>query len=257
MTKFDFREILLVYGIDPDGCEITEFKQGHINDSYILNIREKCRFFLQRINHHVFKDPESLMDNLVKVDEAMLKHYGGRDKVPYPAVQKNRNKKYFFRDKDGNFWRLMEYVPDCRSYNIAETAETAREGASAFGKFQQIMNNEVSTDYTPTIPDFHHLGKRLGQLHSAIEINEHDRVEEAKEEITFALNRMDYADTLEGLLRDKIVPIRVTHNDTKLNNVLFDETTSKCICVVDLDTVMPGTVLYDYGDMVRTFTSPV
>ena len=256
MSKYNLSEILRVYGIDPDVCSITEFKQGHINDSFILDVDSNCRFFLQRINHHVFKDPESLMDNLVRVEGALLKHYGSYDKMPYPAVKKNQNKKYFHLDKQGNFWRMMEYVPDCRSYNIAEDAGIAREGAAAFGKFQQVMMGETVLDYVPTIPDFHHLGKRLLQLQSAIEKDEYDRVGKARKEITFALDRLDYAETLGDLIREKIIPLRVTHNDTKLNNVLFNNK-GKYICVVDLDTVMPGTVLYDYGDMVRTFTSPV
>jgi len=257
MKQFDFTDILRVYGIDPDACKITEFKQGHINDSFILDINDRCRFFLQRINHHVFKDPESLMDNLILVDVAMMKHYGKKERVPYPAVIKNRNKKFFHRDLDGNFWRMMEYVPDNLSYNIAEDDEVARKGAAAFGKFQHIMNGEKPAEYVSTIPDFHHLGKRLNQLQQAIEKDSENRVQEARKVITFALDRMDYANILEDLLRKKIVPLRVTHNDTKLNNVLFDKNTGESICVVDLDTVMPGTVLYDYGDMVRTFCSPV
>jgi len=256
MTKFNLSEIIQIYGIDPDVSTIKEFKQGHINDSFIVDVHNKCRFFLQRINHHVFKDPESLMDNLVKVEDAMLKHYGSRDKIPYPAVQKNRNKKYIYHDSQGNFWRLMEYVPDCLSYNIAKDADIAREGAAAFGKFQQIMMTGKTADYVPTIPDFHHLGKRLNQLQTAIEKDKFERMGEARKEITFALDRLDFADKLGELLRDKIIPLRVTHNDTKLNNVLFNKK-GRYICVVDLDTVMPGTVLYDYGDMVRTFTSPV
>src|SRR5210317_261432 len=130
MSEYNLSEILRVYGIDPDVCKITEFKMGHINDSFILDVHSnKCRFFLQRINHHVFKDPESLMDNLVRVEEALLKHYGSYARMPYPAVKKNRDKKYFHHDQQGNFWRMMEYVPDCQSYNIAEDAGIAREGA--------------------------------------------------------------------------------------------------------------------------------
>jgi hypothetical protein len=257
MKKFNLVEILRIYGIDPDVCTITEFKRGHINDSFIIEVHSKCYFFLQRINHNVFKDPESLMENLLKVDHAMMKHYGDRETNPYPAVQRNRNKKFFHQDKAGNFWRLMEYVPNSRSFNIAEDTTTARKGAAAFGRFQHIMNGETAADYMPTIPDFHHLGKRLGQLQDAIAKDSAGRVKEARNEITFALDRLEYADKLESLLRKKIVPIRVTHNDTKLNNVLFNDKEVKYICVVDLDTVMPGSVLYDYGDMVRTFTSPV
>ena len=257
MEKYYLSEILQNFGIDPDVCTITEFKLGHINDSFIIEASNRCHFFLQRINHHVFKDPESLMDNLMRVDQAMMKHYGTRANNPYPAVQKTRNKKFFHCDSAGNFWRLMEYVPNSHSYNIAENAEIAKEGAAAFGRFQNIMNGEAVAGYMPTIPDFHHLGKRLEQMQEAITKDTADRVKNARKEISFALDHWRYANILENLLRDKIVPLRVTHNDTKLNNVLFDKEKAKYICVVDLDTVMPGSVLFDYGDMVRTFTSPV
>jgi hypothetical protein len=250
-------DILRNYGIDPFLAEINEFKQGHINDSYIINVRDRCKYFLQRINHHVFKDPEGLMDNHVLVNEAMAKHYGSEKNSPYPRIIKNRNKKHFFNDNEGSFWRLMEYVPDCRSFNIAENADVAFEGAAAFGQFQKVMSKQKAADYTPTIPDFHHLGNRLGKLQEAISVDTESRVKDARPEITFVLDRMEYAQILTDLLRKKIIPVRVTHNDTKLNNVLFEKKRIKHICVVDLDTVMPGTLLYDYGDMVRTFTSPV
>ena len=255
MKNFDFDHILLNYGLNPASVTMTEHKKGHINDSYILEVDQRCKLFLQRINHHVFTDPEGLMDNLTRVDAAMKRNFG--DKNPYPRVLPNRNKKYFHIDPQGNYWRMVEFVPDSTSFDIAETAEVAREGAAAFGNFQQVMFKENVTDYTPTIPDFHHLGKRLQQLRDAIDRDAAGRVIDSRNEITFALDRAEYAETLERLLRKKLVPIRVTHNDTKLNNVLFNKDTDMHICVVDLDTVMPGTVLYDYGDMVRTFTSPV
>lgn len=252
----NLEKILRNYGIDPASCKIDEFKLGHINDSYKIGVQEKCHFFLQRINHHVFKDPEGLMENHVKVNAAMAAHYGSESASPYPRIIKNRNKAFFYQDNDGNFWRMLDFVPGSRSFNIATDAEIAYSGAAAFGEFQQVMNKEFPADYIPTIPDFHHLGMRLQQLSNAITENKLQRAQQARDEITFALDRMEYAQKLEDLLRNKIVPIRVTHNDTKLNNVLFEEQSLKHICVVDLDTVMPGTLLYDYGDMVRTFTSP-
>lgn len=254
MKEFNFIEILQFYGLNPESTDIKEFKRGHINDSFILDVRGSCKFFLQRINHHVFKDPEGLIENMIKVNQAMKAHFKFGN--PYPTILQNRNKKHFHQDHDGNFWRMMEFVPQSRSFNIAETENIAREGARAFGRFQLVMNKENIRDYVPTIPDFHHLGKRLEQLQKAISIDAYRRSGNARKEITFALDRLDYGVKLESLLRDKVIPIRVTHNDTKLNNVLFKENSIEHICVVDLDTVMPGSVLFDYGDMVRTFTSP-
>ena len=257
MKRFDFDHILLNFGFSPAAVRLSEFNKGHINDSYIIDSGQSCRLFLQRINHHVFRDPEGLMENLILVDAAMTRYYGDRESNPYPRVLPNRNKKFFHIDPDGNYWRLMEFVPDSISFDIAENADIAREGAAAFGKFQVAMNRENASAYVPTIPDFHHLGKRMRQLQDAIGKDTAGRVAACRTEITFALDRAEYAVMLEKLLREKVVPMRVTHNDTKLNNVLFNKESGKHICVVDLDTVMPGTVLYDYGDMVRTFTSPV
>ena len=256
MKDFNFTEILQYYGMHPDSCNISEFHKGHINDSFVIDVRRKCSFFLQRINHHVFKDPERLIENLIRVNAAMQQHYG-KDANRYPAIMQNRNKKFFYKDHDGNFWRMMNFVSESRSFNIAENAEVAREGAAAFGLFQLAIMNEDPAEYIPTIPNFHHLGMRLEQLKDAIEKDALNRGQIAQREIDFALARLNYGDILEELLRKKIIPQRVTHNDTKLNNVLFENDSIKSICVVDLDTVMPGTVLYDYGDMVRTFTSPV
>ncbi len=256
MADFDFNEILKYYGLCTGSCTVEALKRGHINDSYIIDIDGKCAFFLQRINHHVFKDPVGLIENLLKVNQAMKTNFG-KDGNPYPEILQNRNKKYYHKDKSGNYWRLMNFVPDSHSFNICENATIAREGAAAFSQFQLIMNGEDVAAYIPTIPDFHNLGKRLSKLKEAIDKDEFLRLEIARQEIDFALERFFYANELDELLQDGSIPIRVTHNDTKLNNVLFKNDSNKFICVVDLDTVMPGTVLYDYGDMVRTFTSPV
>ncbi|NQT77745.1 MAG: aminoglycoside phosphotransferase family protein [Bacteroidetes bacterium] len=257
MKKFDFVSILKAFGIDPDLSNIKEFHRGHINDSFILEVEQKSYFFLQRINHHVFKDPEALMENLVKVYIALNKHYGGSANNPFPGIHQGENNKQFYCDHDGNYWRVMDYVPDSRSFNIAENVEIARKGAAAFGLFQLAIMEEDPEGYIPTIPNFHHLGMRLEQLKDALEKDALKRSRIAQREIDFALERMKYGEQLAELLRKKIIPVRVTHNDTKLNNVLFENNSIKSICVVDLDTVMPGTVLYDYGDMVRTFTSPL
>jgi len=254
--KEDLTKILQLYGLHPSSCSIKEFKQGHINDSYIIDVRETCTFFLQRINHHVFPDPGGLIENLIRVNAAMQAYFG-KEYNPYPEIIQNRNKKFYHRDEEGNYWRMMEFVPGSRSFNICESAAIAREGAAAFGRFQMIMNGEDAAEYIPTIEDFHHLGKRLDKLSKAIEKDKFNRCGEAAKEVAFALERANYAPELEELVNSGKVPVRVTHNDTKLNNVLFRNEGIEHICVVDLDTVMPGTVLYDYGDMVRTFTSPV
>jgi hypothetical protein len=254
MKDNGINKILQYYGLHPGSCKITEFLRGHINDSYVIDVRGTCAFFLQRINHHVFTDPEGLINNLIQVNNRLKAYY--RDVPnPYPELIQNRNKKSYFLDDEGNYWRMMSFVPESRSFNVCESPEIAREGAAAFGLFQKIMSKEDTASYTPTIPDFHHLGKRLSKLQEAIKMDEFDRCGKASEEIAFALDRNHFGVELQTLIDKGITPERITHNDTKLNNVLFRNDSIKSICVVDLDTVMPGTVLFDYGDMVRTFTS--
>lgn len=184
MKDYNFTEILKYYGLHPESCVINEFLKGHINDSYTIDVRNTCAFFLQRINHHVFRDPEGLIENLILVNQAMSKHFG-KEHNSYPRIIRNRNKKYFYLDKDGNYWRMMDFVPESRSYNICENTAIAREGAAAFGRFQSIMNNEDPANYIPTIPDFHHLGKRLDQLKQATDKDAFSRAGIASKEIAF------------------------------------------------------------------------
>ena len=255
-NKYDFMEVLHAWGIDAGMSRINEFKRGHINDSFVVEATGTGSLFLQRINHHVFRDPPALMDNLSRLSRALDRHYGGKEKNPYPGLIHDADGAPFYRDSRGNYWRLMEFVDGSRSFNIASGPEVAREGAAAFGDFQLVMNAEDPNDYVTVIPAFHHLGARLEKLMTAIGNDESGRADMARAEIRFALERSDHGTKLEELLAGGRIPLRVTHNDTKLNNVLFEENRTRYICVVDLDTVMPGTVLYDYGDMVRTYVSP-
>ncbi len=255
-SRYDFVEVLQAWGIDAGMSRVSEFKRGHINDSFVVEAAGTGRLFLQRINHHVFKDPPALMDNLARLSMALDRHYGGKEKNPYPKLTYAADGNHFYHDGQGNYWRLMEFVNRSRSFNIASGPEVAREGAAAFGDFQLVMNAEDPNDYVTVIPAFHHLGARLEKLTAAIGNDEFRRADMARAAIDFALQRLDYGTKLDQLLTGGQIPLRVTHNDTKLNNVLFDEERIRYICVVDLDTVMPGTVLYDYGDMVRTYVSP-
>ncbi len=190
MSKFDFGNILQAFGIEADSCTIREFKRGHINDSFVLELPEDRRYFLQRINHHVFRDPESLIQNMAKVNAAMQRHFGTENN-PYPELVPSDDNKHFHKDPGRNFWRMTAFVPGSRSFNIAENAEVAREGAAAFGRFQMVMNQESPAEYPPTIPDFHHLGKRLKALEKAIAEDAQGRSSLAGKEITFALDRME------------------------------------------------------------------
>jgi Ser/Thr protein kinase RdoA (MazF antagonist) len=173
--------------------------------------------------------------------------------VLIPAADGN----YFYYNKaSDNYWRCYIFVEKAHTYDVIETPRQAFEAAKAFGHFQEQLVNLPGGRLFETIPDFHHTPKRYDALEAAIEADCMDRAKNVQAEIDFALNRKEEAGKLVRLLEAGELPERITHNDTKLNNVMLDECTGRGVCVIDLDTVMPGLVHYDFGDMVRTSTSP-
>jgi len=156
------------------------------------------------------------------------------------------------RDNVGDYWRAYIFIEKARTYDVVESTSQAFEAAQAFGRFQKMLSDLPAPRLHDTIPDFHHTPKRFAALVKAIETDPANRARLARSEIDFVLRR----ESITSTLLDANLPVRVTHNDTKLNNVMLDNATGKGVCVIDLDTVMPGLVLYDFGDMVRTVTSP-
>ncbi len=163
-----------------------------------------------------------------------------------------RDGRPYYCDEHGNHWRAYVFIEQARSYDAVETPKQAFEAARAFGRFQELLSDLPSPRLHDTIPDFHHTPKRFAALEKAIAADAANRAKLAAPEIEFAQRRK----AMTGILLAANLPERVTHNDTKLNNVLIDDATGEGVCVIDLDTVMPGVALYDFGDMVRTTTSP-
>jgi hypothetical protein len=209
---------------------------------------------VQRINHLIFKNPAALMENIRRVTAHLgqksdgQSHPSRRVLTLIPA----RDGQSFYRDEQGNHWRVYIFIEKARTFDAVETAQQAFQAAKAFGQFQKLLADLPSPRLHDTIPDFHHTPKRFAALEKAIEADVANRALVAKEEIAFALRRP----AVTSLLLEAHLPERVTHNDTKFNNVMLDDATGEGICVIDLDTVMPGLALYDFGDMVRTTTSP-
>jgi hypothetical protein len=233
------------------------YGSGHINDTYCAVFDQagtKTRYILQRINHNIFKNPVALMDNIQRVTAHLAtKVIGERDCARrvltlIPA----RNGLCYCRDEQGNYWRAYLFIENARSYDAVESPRQAFEAAKAYGHFQKLLADLPAPRLHDTIPDFHHTPKRFAALLKAIENDAVNRAALAKEEIEFALRQAPITD----VLINADLPERVTHNDTKFNNVMLDDETGEGICVVDLDTLMPGVALYDFGDMVRTTTSP-
>ena len=249
-----------IYGdlLHAEPCKI-----GHINETYIATYNQggvQVRYVHQRINTHVFKDPEALMDNFVRVtshQRRKLVESGAHDVSRRTlTVIPTRDNRPYYRNGNGECWRTLVFVDGVRTFEAVETATQAYQAGKAFGEFQQLLVDLPGKRLMETIPHFHNTRRRFEALQQAIQVDRANRASEAKKEIAFALKQEKNVDVILNALAKKKIPERITHNDTKFNNVMLDVVTGKAMCVVDLDTVMPGSVLYDFGDMVRTTTSP-
>ena len=255
--KPNIDEVVREFQIDGEFVAASPYGSGHINDTYcavFCQRRVAERVVLQRINTHIFTQPDALMENIQRVTAHIARQMAGeadsgrRVLTLIPA----RDGRAWHVDAEAGFWRAWRFIPNARAYDAVETAEQAFQAARAFGRFQQLLVSLPPPRLHDTIPDFHHTPKRFKALKDAIVLDTANRAVLARREIEFAFARQP----IVGVLLDAEFPERVTHNDTKFNNVLLDDATGEGICVVDLDTVMPGLALYDFGDMVRTATSP-
>ena len=233
------------------------YGSGHINDTYCTVFHQAgvpVRHILQRINHHVFKNPVALMETIQCVTSHLGAQVAGEPDFSRRVLTliPARDGRPWQVDEDGNYWRAYLFIERARTYDAVESTEQAFQAARAFGKFQKLLVDLPAPRLHDTIPDFHHTPKRFRALEQAITADVAGRAILAKPEIDFALTHR----AIVSVLLNANLPERVTHNDTKFNNVLLDDTTGEGLCVVDLDTVMPGLAPYDFGDMVRTTTSP-
>ncbi len=236
---------------------------GHIHNTYRVECsRDEApvRYILQRINHSVFKDPVGLMDNIQRVTAHVRKKLSERevadlDRRTLTLVSACDGRPYC-RDGDGNFWRTFPFIENTHTYDSVRSPSEAFEVAKSFGEFQNLMLDLPGPALHETISNFHHTPKRMETFGEVLAEDVCNRAVEARPEIEFALEREQMAAVLIELLHTGAVPERITHNDTKFSNVLIDDATGQGICVIDLDTVMPSLALHDFGDMVRTATSP-
>jgi Ser/Thr protein kinase RdoA (MazF antagonist) len=238
------------FNIEGHPCHVEEFGSGHINDTYkvLTDSAEGADYLLQRINHHVFKDVDVLMRNIDIVTGHLRTKISGR---PVLTIVRTRDDKLYYKDQQGSYWRMMILIGGTKSYDIVETESQAREGGRAFGEFQaQLSDLDTSTiDYT--IPNFCNIDYRMKNFHRAVADDVVLRKEEVADEIDFIVSRQEKRYEILQMGERGELPLRITHNDTKFNNVLLDQD-DKARCVIDLDTVMPGYAAYDFGDAIRT-----
>lgn len=251
------------FAIAGEYVEGVEIDSGHINTTYMAVYEEpdgkRSRYILQRINEFVFKDPLVVMRNVEAVTRhinwkvlRVKKDLGGQTLHIYPA----RGGRSFAYGENGGVWRCYNFIEGCVTYDVVENTRQAYQAAKAFGSFQDLVSDMPIDEVVETIPDFHDTPKRYAKLMEVVADDPKGRLASVQEEVNFIKEREGLCNKLVELVEQGELPVRVTHNDTKLNNVMMDAESDEAVCVIDLDTVMPGLSLYDFGDLVRTATSP-
>lgn len=259
--RHDIRSLSRNFQIFADFQSAAACGAGHINDTYAATYRQggaTIRYIHQRINRSVFENAVELMENVQRVTEHLRAKLAGQPDVTRQTLTlvPARDGRMFYVDPQGEFWRTYVFIEGARSYDAVESPQQAYAAAHAFGRFQDLLADLPPPRLHDTIPAFHDTPKRFAALEKAIQADAANRVRLARREIDFALGRKPIASRLIDLQAEGALPERTTHNDTKFNNVMLDDATQEGLCIIDLDTVMPGLAPYDFGDMVRTTTSP-
>jgi hypothetical protein len=253
----DIRDIARHFQLGGEPAHAEPFGNGHINDTFRLALSgpdSPPRFILQRLNRHVFNNPGAVMENIRRVSAHLAEKFrrqpdaARRVLTSVPAASHQP----FWRDAAGNCWRMFHFIEHTRTVNVIESPAQAYQAAKAFGEFQKLLADLPPPRLHETIPNFHHTPGRFAALEKAVADAPAQRAAAAAAEIEFARRYKDICSALTSAN----LPERVTHNDTKINNVLFDEITGEGLCVIDLDTVMPGLAPCDFGDLVRSATNP-
>jgi len=263
MENNGIKEVLGQFQVYGDFVSAELFGSGHINDTYAASCCQGgaiVRYVLQRVNADIFPDMPELMENIVRVTEHIgqkLLSQGCEDisRRVLTVIRTNDDNSYY-KDNKGNFWRCFVLIENARTYDVMPSLEYAYEAARAFGDFQKLLVDLPSPPLNVIIKDFHNGRKRYKDFLEVLKADAHNRAAGAKDEIDFLNENAGIFDVLHNLAEQNKIPLRITHNDTKINNVMFDKETGKGICIIDLDTVMPGLSLYDFGDIVRTTIGP-
>lgn len=251
------KEIIDAFAFDGVLAECISYGQGHINDTYritFLNDQGRKRYILQKMNHHIFKNPEELMENVNGITTWLKKKIteaGGDAERETLNLVETRDGRTYHVDDQGEYWRVYRYIEDASSYDLVKDDHDFYESAVAFGHFQRLLADYPVENLHETIADFHNTVKRFETFQDTVKADVCGRAVGVQKEIQFVMERESLAHVLYDLQEAGQIPLRVTHNDTKLNNIMIDNKTGKGICVIDLDTVMPGLSVHDFGDSIR------
>lgn len=248
MDYAELKELALEFQIHEEITKITEYGCGHINATYLIETDIANKYILQKINHTIFENVEGLMNNICLVTD-FLKQKSTDPRSVMSVVKLKTGANYLKRK--GEYWRIYTYIEDSICLQQPETEEDFYESAVAFGSFENKLSDFPVEQLVEIIPDFHNTPNRYRLFREVLENDIYHRAAGIQKEIEFYLSHEEEMGILQAMREAKELPDRVTHNDTKLNNVLLDKNTRKSLCVIDLDTIMPGLSLYDYGDSIR------
>ncbi len=261
MNYTNDEKLLKIVDSFPFEGELVEIKptgSGHINSTFLVTYSDSnmnYQYILQLINPNVFKKPDELMSNVMNVTSFLRNKIildGGNPERETLTFLYTKDNTPYYKDENDACWRAYNYIGNCTTFDKVDEPIKMLRSAKAFGIFQKRLADYPIDNLFETIPNFHNTPARYEAFKEAIENNLSGRLDEAKEEIEFALSKEADASKLTDMIKTGDLPVRVTHNDTKINNVLFDKITNEAFCVIDLDTVMPGLSLYDFGDSIRS-----
>lgn len=247
------QRVLDQYILGGEIVEVSEYGNGHINKTYLVEVEGGQKYILQQINTNVFKKPQDVMKNIELVTEHIRMNVAKKNQNPsrsaleiVPTINFNN-----YLRLNGNYWRLYRYISGAKTYEQIVHVKQFYEVGKAVGRFQNQLIDFPIEELAITIPDFHHTPKRYQFFLGIAEADRFERGLDVYNEILFVNRRRNAMGKIIDLLESGVIPYRVTHNDTKLNNVMLDEETDEAICLIDMDTVMPGSILFDYGDAIR------
>ncbi len=258
VSSRDLEDALYAFGFGPRCSYVKPFGEGHINETYAVYMPteqgEEFSYILQRVNNNVFKDPAGVMENIFGVTEFLrnvVREEGGDPDRETLSCIKTKNGCTYFEDSEGQPWRSYHYIPNSVCYQLVENPEQFYQSGASFGHFLKQLGNYPAASLKETIPNFHNTVNRFENFEIALKRDIKNRAVTCRQEIQFVLERKADCKVLVEQQENGTLPIRVTHNDTKLNNILFDADTGKGLCIIDLDTIMPGLAANDFGDSIR------
>lgn len=246
------KEAAGAFNTEGEMMSCKRYGSGHINDTFKLVCGRP--YILQRMNDDIFKDPVSLMRNIEGVTtflrQEVIKNGGDPDRETLNLV-KTKDGNSFYVDSKGNYWRMYLFIEGATCYNLVEKPEDFYQSGKAFGHFQRLLSRYPAKELSETIPGFHDTPKRFERFKKVVEEDICHRAADVRQEIQFVMDRGNDMGLAMDMLAKGELPLRVTHNDTKLNNIMIDDVTGEAICIIDLDTVMPGLSIFDFGDSIR------